>query len=898
MIMLTEKLFGHLRCPHCAALTRSADPFCPSCGAPLLLDTRYECKGVIGKGGSGTVYEAFDRRLGRRCAVKAVRGDQPHHHQGVEAEWRYLRDHAAELPCMPFVYDVVRTRVATYLVMEYIPGDTLDQVIARDGPWDTAQVEAFLRTLLDYLDRLHGRGLLHRDLKPQNIKYLPTSTSPDRRYVLLDFGIARRDDEQTQHYGHAASRPYSPPEQRQALPTDRRSDLFSLAATAFHLLTGDIPPDIVVFLTATPHNLPNDLARAGASPALGHALIQMLQLSPDDRPDDAQAALALLDASWPPLPCGAGAAVRYGAAPGGEETLSAIEAGVLGRGKVHGLCWSPGGQWLAVAAAAGLSVYDAQSFALLHTIPTDTPARRAQFVRGGDLLLVVEERTAKLWRVRDWSVERVFAGYGATASMIISPEGRLFAVANGKRVRVRQTYGGALLYSLDAPHAHTAESIAFAPDAQILATAAPDEIQLWRAADGSPLRTLRARLGEPRSLAFMPDGALAAAGGCGLHIWGADGTPLHTGAELPSGAQTLVCTPNARTLAAISPGRIGAWRLGNGTLQSTLWQPALNPAAIALDPRGRELAIAADDTICVRRLRDGAAMRSIEEHAGPVRSMAFSPGGEALAVMSDSVRIWSLDDRTLLHTLPGHASFANSVAFSPDGHILAVASPEQIALWQTSTWTLARTIPQGCGQANGIAFLAEGQLAVAVGAGIDLWQVEDARLLASHRVDRDDLYSVALAPSGRFFATATDRMAQLWCVDGMRLCGASIETENDINGVAIAAGARRFALITDAASLVYQAGEQMPSITLEGGAHGAVFAPDGSLLVTLADRAIQLWRLDDSIPPAAAGAQLLFSFSDHREAVSSVAFSRDGRLFASAAWDGIVHLWDIGGLCG
>src|SRR5205085_2414044 len=103
-------------CYSCGARIRIAEPHCRGCGAPLVLDMRYELRCVIGRGGFGTVYEAEDRRLGQRRAVKSVYSSEPPQRDAIEAEWQHLRDHAADLTFIPDVYDVVRTNNTTYLV--------------------------------------------------------------------------------------------------------------------------------------------------------------------------------------------------------------------------------------------------------------------------------------------------------------------------------------------------------------------------------------------------------------------------------------------------------------------------------------------------------------------------------------------------------------------------------------------------------------------------------------------------------------------------------------------------------------------------------------------------------------------------------------------------------------
>lgn len=495
-------------CYRCRARVRAAEPYCSRCTAPLIVEGRYRINEILGKGGWGTVYSAEDLRLRRSCAIKAVPADEPYQRDSLEDEWQRLRDYSAELPFIPAVFDVVHDSAAVYLVMELIMGSTLAQQVALDGPWDGVEVEAFLRALLANLGRLHQHGLIHRDLKPQNIMLNEAALGPERRYMLIDFGIARHEDEPTQYYGRAVSLSYSPPEQRAGQTTDCRSDLFSLAATAYYLLTGDAPPDIVDFLRASPHEVLGDLLRAKVPPALGHTLLRMLDLSRDQRPADAETALTMLDVDWPPLTPSAPPddPDRVPSQDVVEETLPAITADILGSGRADGLSWSADGRHIAVAAATGVLVYDAKTTQLLRVLLTDGLARQVIFLRGGEQLLVVAGATAQIWRVRDWSIAHRVGALPPTATIVPAPDGQLVAVVCDEEVTVRRTRDAALLCTPERPGGTWGDVAVFAPDSQVLALASAEGVALYRAVEGAVLRRLQIRLDSPLSLAFAPDG--------------------------------------------------------------------------------------------------------------------------------------------------------------------------------------------------------------------------------------------------------------------------------------------------------------------------------------------------------------------------------------------------------
>ena len=289
---------SHL-CYVCGRTIDPAMPTCPQCHAPLLLQGKFRVTGVLGHGGFSVVYDAIDVRFGRRCAIKSISitylfgpHDEREAMRQIDKEAHILAQHASRLSFMPHIYDIVREPGYIYLVMEYIEGSTLDQIVAQRGPWSSGEVEHFLTVLLRNLAQLHAVGIIHRDLKPQNIKATPNGRCA---YMVLDFGIAKQG---SITLIKAASPDFAPPEQRDGYPTDERADLYSVAATAYYVLTGITPFQAML--------------RAGGRlppprqvvPAVPHyietTLMQMLQADPNDRPANAAAALALLRQIPPP----------------------------------------------------------------------------------------------------------------------------------------------------------------------------------------------------------------------------------------------------------------------------------------------------------------------------------------------------------------------------------------------------------------------------------------------------------------------------------------------------------------------------------------------------------------------------------------------------------------------
>ncbi|MFN8539562.1 MAG: serine/threonine-protein kinase [Thermomicrobiales bacterium] len=263
-----------------------------------ILNNKYVLTRLLGNGGFGEVYEAYDPRLGTHYAVKIVHCETEEKRRQVTREAKLLAQHSKKLRFIPDVYDVWPDGQKTNLVMEFIDGPTLQARLEQSPqPWPADRVELFLRILLRHLDQLHDAGIVHRDLKPSNIK-----DHPERGYILLDFGIAKQSETYT-FAKEVGTIEYAPLEQlTQGGSTDQRSDLYSLGATAYQLLTRQlpIPPHL---RHAARHNgqgeilIPPGRLVAGVPPALERTLLALLGLDPTERPANARAALALLDGS-------------------------------------------------------------------------------------------------------------------------------------------------------------------------------------------------------------------------------------------------------------------------------------------------------------------------------------------------------------------------------------------------------------------------------------------------------------------------------------------------------------------------------------------------------------------------------------------------------------------------
>jgi serine/threonine protein kinase len=262
-----------------------------------VLRDRYKIIELVGQGGMGAIYKAEDLRLaGRYCAIKEVRPEPTASSLTLaQARDQFYREASTlarlDHPNLPKVSDYFSEGDYDYLVMDFVPGrelkEIMDEARQQDLFLDEKEVLTWADQLCQALEYLHDQDppVLHRDIKPSNIKLTPAGA-----VKLVDFGLVKLlvpDDTRTitilQGRGTVQ---YTPLEQYggDTGHTDARSDIYSLGATLYHLLTGQPPPDAKQrFLEPgslpAPHSLNPDL-----SPQTERALLRAMEMHPDQRP--------------------------------------------------------------------------------------------------------------------------------------------------------------------------------------------------------------------------------------------------------------------------------------------------------------------------------------------------------------------------------------------------------------------------------------------------------------------------------------------------------------------------------------------------------------------------------------------------------------------------------------
>lgn len=261
---------------------------------------KYTLDTLLGRGGFGVTFRATHHFLDEPCVIKTLNPDL---NQAQFAELtQKFRDEAKRLklcehPNIVRMRDFFMEEQVPYLVMDYIPGRSLEQVVFPNHPLSEAEAVHYIRQIGAALEVVHRKGLLHRDVKPENI-ILQDGTD---QVILIDFGIAREfQDGQTQVHTNLVTVGYAPVEQyMQRARRTPATDVYGLAATLYALLTAKVPTASIL-RDRQPMPEPRQLV-PGLSPAVNQAVLRGMALEVEQRPASVTEWIALLPAPTAPV---------------------------------------------------------------------------------------------------------------------------------------------------------------------------------------------------------------------------------------------------------------------------------------------------------------------------------------------------------------------------------------------------------------------------------------------------------------------------------------------------------------------------------------------------------------------------------------------------------------------
>jgi hypothetical protein len=645
---------------------------------------RYRIVKLLGKGGMGSVYLAHDSKLDRPVALKVPSFSAEDDATLLERFYREARAAATiDHPNLCPVYDVGQVGGAHYLTMAYIEGESLAQRILKKPGLSQREAAGLVRKVALGVGEAHAHGVIHRDLKPNNIM-LNRRGEP----VVMDFGLARRskaEDLRLTPSGSMLGTPaYMPPEQVRgdADLMGPGSDVYSLGVVLYELLTGQLPfvgsfGAVMADILTRPPRPPSSL-RPDVEPQLEAICLKALAKAPGDR----YAGMADF----------AAALEEYLSTPGPRPTAGS------GPRRATGLALLGGAAALLVVAA--VIVIKTRQGEIRLDVPEDKPIIQVngKTVHGeqpgekGKAVAAPAEATAKL------AEKRQLTGFsGAVRGVAFSADGKR-AVAAGEDGSIPGKTHAVRGWDLETgkldpaqPRGHLCHHVVFAPDGRrYLEGGGLQSASVW---DVDSARSLR-RLNVGPHLhcgAFSRDGRRVILGGETLlgkpwvGVW-----ELETGRALldfhPTDGEVrcVALSPDGRRGFSAGKKSVRLWDVEKGQGQELL--QGVHVESAEFSPDGKLLAVGtAMGTIRVLDAATGAAPRLFEEkHASAVTCLAFAPDGKRLVSggADKTVRIWDVATGKEIQCLTGHADRVTAVAFSGDGRrALSGSADRTVRLW-------------------------------------------------------------------------------------------------------------------------------------------------------------------------------------------------------------------------
>ncbi len=642
-------------CPLCtvarqATLSHPPDPQTPPAppAAPALpgrgqVLAGFELLEELNRGGMGVVYKARQLGLDRLVALKVITPDWL---KRPDALTRFRREvRAAALLSHPNIVTVYHTDLdgpTPYLAMEYVPGIDLFRLVQKAGALPVEDACYYVRQAAHGLQHAFEQGLVHRDIKPANLMVTPSpleaggaATGRMPRVKILDMGLARvvagerRDPAATglTQLGEFLGTPdFIAPEQAEdSHAADVRSDLYSLGATLYFLLTAEVPfptANLVQKMRRQLTEPPPSPARLrpGIPPEVDALVRKLLARDPADRfQTPAQLIEAIDEALKKPRPAGGAQTADAPAAPAkrvGEppSTHSPVRQATAHRGGVQALSLSADGRLLLSGGLdESLRLWEASRLREILVMSGDVGpvedvclSPHGNYAASCSLRLFREDMVVQLWELTGGTERRRLKGHTDTiGSVTVSPDGRRVAAGSADQT--------ALVWAVDQPgspsisfkgHTGPVSCVVFLGGGDALLTGSHDgSVRLWDARTGEPKGRLKAHFGKVEAVAYGGPSKRIAVAGDGLHIRQINGTftPLrgHSG--------PVLC------VAFWSDGRL---LISGG----------------------------ADGTVRLWRAEDGEELTRFRGHDGPVRAVAVSPDGRtAFSGGADgTIRRWTL----------------------------------------------------------------------------------------------------------------------------------------------------------------------------------------------------------------------------------------------------------------
>jgi WD40 repeat protein/tRNA A-37 threonylcarbamoyl transferase component Bud32 len=888
----------------------------------------------LGEGGMGAVYKAHNWKLGTIVAVKRV-----HKERLVRSETLGRFRHEIRAAALLAHPNIVRALDADevdgvhFLVMEYVEGQTLHQLVRIHGPLPVPLACDYARQAALGLQHLHEQGLVHRDLKPSNLLVdLPAGAEPPFRggtVKVLDLGLAHLNDElrgedwtTLTREGIVLGTPdFMAPEQTiDAHSVDIRADLYSLGCTLYFLLVarapfqgGSLGQKIAHHQSAEPPALQS------LRPTVPAEVVAVVRRLMAKRPEDryqtpAETAQALQEAMIDPAATGGVGVERSTFTHLAPPTVvpGAVLMESAARAQRRKLLLAVLGVFVVLAVGVWLWA----RFGRTRT-PADTGPRTEAEQRAADWQQLLERADTADAQNEEFRAEVVtfWLRHPATpeAAEAMKLLGRLPSPLDrlnpehipaeerkaAGRGEVRRTLDGLVAVWGDSrlKHWDRLTGAAWSPDGKRIASSGFDEVvRVWDASTGRELLTLRGHAGLVYAVAYSRGGKWLAS--CGLdrtvRIWKADtGEPVRLLRGHTSTIITLAFGRDEDRLVSAGLDRlVKVWDVEKGTALLDLKGHTDRVEGVCFSPDGGQVASASfDQTVRVWDARSGRSLRTLRVPGVGLMSVAWSPDGKQLVAGTRmlEVRVWDAMTGDEIQSLRGINGSVACVAFSPDGSRLAGMWPDGVRVWETKTWNQERHLPGVLDGARGLAFSPDGKRLVVADSFnvLEVWNLQTGRKTRDTSDHVARLNSLCFSPDGTQLASASqDRTLCLWDTAGSKPRVLRGHTAMP-TGVAVSPAGTWLASVglDPRLRLWDMAGRSKEKVVSlrEGIMYAVCFSPDGQEVVVGGQsgsvQARDAWTGD-----------FLRAYRGDRQLVRTVAYSPDGRHVAAGSAP--VRIWE------
>ncbi|MGI8500490.1 MAG: protein kinase domain-containing protein [Hassallia sp.] len=653
-------------------LNPDGSKYCQYCDTQLitLLRGHYRViKLLSDEGGFGRTYLAEDvDKLNEQCVVKQL-APKIQEASVLRKAVELFKEEAKRLQQLG-EHNQIPTLLAyfeqdnyLYLVQQFIDGQNLLKELQQQGTFSESKIKEVLSDLLPVLKFIHDRGVIHRDIKPQNI----IRRQNDGQLVLIDFGASKQLSATVMMKTGTAigSHGYTPIEQMQDGKAYPASDLFGLGATCFHLLTGIRPSQLWMeqgfsWVTSWRKYLSNSGSVITSPIKLGKVLDKLLKTDIQKRYQSADEVLSDLISVSPPSTALSTLIYSEGRLPELGDRLKnqlIISAAIVVLA-IAGVWYSLSRPVVITKSSPSQPVKTtSENFEQPSTLKGhSSDVNSVSFTPDGQMLVTgSDDRTIKLWNLTTKQEIRTFKGHSSYIYAIaISPDGQTIASSSvDKTIKLWNLNTGKEIRTLIG-HSDSVASVAFSPDGKLLASSSLDKtIKLWNLQTNKEIRTFTGHSGGVASIAFSPDGLTLASGSYDktIKLWDVNtGKEIRTLTGHSGGVASIAFSPDGQQFASGSRDKtIKLWNVNTGKVIRTLTGHNDKVTSVAYIRKANSLILASgsnDNTIKLWDTATGQEIRTLKKDSGYIYAIAISPDGRTITSGGSAdniIKIWRLN---------------------------------------------------------------------------------------------------------------------------------------------------------------------------------------------------------------------------------------------------------------